>query len=67
MVRVEPAASVFIDDRAMGAAAELRLRLRAGRHRVRLETEWRFPWALELAPGATAELEVDLERGGFPR
>ena len=68
VVRVEPAASIFIDDRAMGAAAELRLRLRAGRHRVRLETEqWRFPWALELAPGATAELEVDLERDGFPR
>lgn len=68
VVRVEPAASIFIDDRMMGAAAELRLRLRAGRHRVRVETEqWRFPWALELAPGATAELEVDLARDGFPR
>lgn len=68
VIRVTPAAEIFVDDRSMGVAGALVLRVPAGRHRVRLETaEWRFPRALEVAAGATAEIDVDLERDGFPK
>lgn len=68
VIRVTPAAEIFVDDRSMGVAGVLVLRVPAGRHRVRLETaEWRFPRALEVAAGATAEIDVDLERDGFPK
>ena len=68
VVRVTPAAEIFVDDRALGVAEALELRLPVGRHRVRLETdEWRFPRALDFAPGATATIDVDLEQDGFPK
>ena len=68
VVRVTPAAEIIVDDRSLGTAAVLELRLSAGRHRIRLETdEWRFPRALEIAAGETAEIAVDLEEDGFPR
>ena len=38
VVRVAPAAEIFIDDRSLGIATELKLSLHTGRHRVRLET-----------------------------
>lgn len=68
VVRVRPAAEVYVDDRALGTATALELRLPAGRHRIRLETEdWRFPRTLEILPGATATVDVDLEQDGFPK
>ena len=68
VLRVEPAAAIIVNDRALGTAAALRLPLSAGRHRLRLETDdWRFPRTIEIAAGATAELDVVLERDGFPR
>ena len=68
VVRVTPAAEVSVDDRALGTATALELRLPAGRHRIRLETEdWRFPRTLEILPGATATVDVDLEQDGFPK
>ena len=68
VVQVRPAAEIVVDDRALGTAARLELRVPAGRHRVRLETdEWRFPRTLEVAAGATQVLDVDLERDGFPK
>ena len=68
VIRVTPTAEIFVDDRSLGAATSLVLRVSAGRHRVRLETaNWRFPRALEVAGGETSELVVDLERDGFPR
>ena len=54
VVRVTPAAEIFIDDRALGTTTALELRLPSGSHRVRLETDdWRFPRALDILPGAT--------------
>ena len=68
VLRVEPAAAVIVNDRALGTAAALRLPLPAGRHRIRLETDdWRFPRTIRIAAGLTAELDVVLERDGFPR
>ncbi len=68
VVRVEPAAEIFVDDRSMGTTTALELRLSAGRHRIRLETDaWRFPQVVEIAAGATGEIDVDLEQDGFPR
>ncbi len=68
VVRVAPAAEIIVDDRSLGTTAVLELRLPVGRHRIRLETdEWRFPRALEIAAGETAEVAVDLEQDGFPK
>ena len=68
VIRVTPTAEIFVDDRSLGEATSLVLRVPAGRHRVRLETaNWRFPRALEVAGGETSEFVVDLERDGFPR
>ena len=68
VVRVTPAAEIFINDLPMGSGTELQLRLRAARHRIRLETErWRFPRVTEVAAGETSELDVDLEQDGFIR
>ena len=68
VMRVRPVAEIFVDERSLGMATVLALRVSAGRHRIRLETaEWRFPRALEIAAGATSEVEVDLEQDGFPR
>ena len=68
VIRVTPTAEIFVDDRSLGEATSLVLRVPAGRHRVRLETaNWRFPRALKVAGGETSELVVDLERDGFPR
>ena len=68
VIRVTPAAEIFVDERSLGTTAYLELRLPAGRHRVLLETpEWRFPRTLTVAAGMTSELVVDLEEDGFPR
>ena len=68
VVRVEPAAEIFVDDRSMGTTTALELRLSAGRHDIRLKTDaLRFPKVVEIAAGATVELPVDLEQDGFPR
>ena len=68
VVRVTPAAEIFVDDRTLGTATALELRLPAGSHRVRLESDdWRFPRTLEILPGATATMDVDLEQDGFPK
>ena len=68
VIRVTPAAEIFVDERSLGVAGTLVLQVPAGRHRVRLETaEWRFPRALEVAAGTTSEIDVDLERDGFPK
>ena len=68
VVRVAPAAEIIVDDRSLGTTAVLELRLPAGRHRIRLETdEWQFPRTLEIAAGETAEIAVDLEEDGFPK
>ena len=68
VVRVTPAAEILVDDRALGTATALELRLPAGRHRIRLETDdWRFPRTLDILPGATATVDVDLEQDGFPK
>ena len=67
VVRVEPAAEIFVDDRSMGTTTALELRLSAGRHRIRLETDaWRFPQVVEIATGATGEIDVDLEQEDSP-
>ena len=68
VIRVTPGAEIFVDERSLGTATSLVLPVSAGRHRIRLETaEWRFPRALEIAAGATSEIEVDLEQDGFPK
>ena len=68
VIRVTPEAEIFVDERSLGTATSLVVPVSAGRHRIRLETtEWRFPRALEIAAGATSEIEVDLERDGFPK
>ena len=68
VVRVEPAAEILVDGRSMGTASDLALRLPAGRHRIRLETDaWRFPQVVEVAAGATRNMDVNLEQDGFPR
>ena len=68
VVRVTPAAEIFIDDRALGTTTALELRLPSGSHRVRLETDdWRFPRDLDILPGATVTVDVDLEQDGFPK
>ena len=68
VVQVRPAAEIVVDDRVLGTAARLELRVLAGRHRVRLETDelW-FPWTLEVVARATEVLDVNLERQGYPK
>ena len=68
VIRVTPAAEIFVDGLSLGENTALTLPVSAGRHRVQLETaEWRFPRALEVTAGGTAEIDVDLERDGFPK
>lgn len=68
VVRVTPAAEIFVNDLSMGSGTELQLRLPVARHRVRLETErWRFPRVTEIAAGEVTNLNVDLEQDGFIR
>ena len=68
LVRVAPPADIFVDDRALGTGTALELNIRAGRHRIRLETDdRRFPRVFEIAAGETVELNVDLEADGFPK
>jgi hypothetical protein len=68
VIQVQPAAEIMVDDRVLGTSTGLELRVLAGRHRVRLETdEWRFPRTLEIAAGETVVVDVDLQRLGFPK
>ena len=68
VIRVAPAAEIFVDDHSLGVATELELSLRTGRHRVRLETnEWRFPQVTEITAGDLTEIDVNLEDDGFPK
>ena len=67
-VRTAPAAELFVDDRSLGVVVELVVRLPAGRHRIRLETDaWRYPRVVEIAVGERTTIDVDLAESGFPR
>ena len=68
VLRVAPAAEIFIDDRSLGVAAALELRLAAGSHRIRLESDvWRYPRTFDIVAGKSTTIAVNLEQYGFPR
>ena len=67
-LRVTPPAAIFVNERSLGVATRLELRLAEGRHRIRFETDaWRYPRVVRLAAGERAEVDVDLAEEGFPK
>ena len=68
VIQVQPAAEIVVDDRVLGTATRLELRVPAGRHHVRLETdELELPRTVEVVAGETETFDVDLEQLGFPK
>ena len=66
-LRVEPAATILFNGVAVGTGAQGVLRLPAGRHQIRLESEgYQFRRMVNIAGDAPATLEVDLEDEGLP-
>ena len=67
-LRVTPPAAIFVNERPLGVATRLELRLAGGRYRIRFETDaWRYPQVVRLAAGERAEVDVDLADEGFPK
>ena len=67
-VRVEPAATILFNGVLVGTAAQGVLRLPAGRHQIRLESEeYQFRRIVSIAVDTPARLEVNLEDDGLPR
>ena len=66
-VRVEPAAAIFFNGVTLGTGAQGVLRLPAGRHQIRLESDdYQFRRMVNIAGDVPATLEVDLEDEGLP-
>ena len=66
-LRVEPPATILFNGVAVGTGAQGVLRLPAGRHQIRLESEgYQFRRMVNIAGDAPATLEVDLEDEGLP-
>ena len=66
-VLVEPAATILFNGVAVGTGSQGVLRLPAGRHQIRLESEgYQFRRMVNIASDAPATLEVDLEDEGLP-
>lgn len=66
-VRVEPAAAIFFNGVTVGTGAQGVLRLPAGRHQIRLESDnYQFRRMVNIAGDVPATLEVDLEDEGLP-
>ena len=68
VVRVRPAATMALDDLALGTRTTLELSVSPARHRIDLETaEYRYGRWVELSAGGTHEYEVDMRELGFPK
>ena len=66
-VRVEPAAAILFNGVGVGMGAQGVLRLPAGRHQIRLESDdYQFRRMVNIGGDVPATLEVDLEDEGLP-